>query len=201
MDNVKTIARGAEAVILLDGDRVVKSRIVKGYRLSSLDNTLRVRRTKLEANLLRAARSAGVNTPQLMNNDSTELTMQFIDGKKVKDVLDIFNFRDIGTEMGSILARLHSANIIHGDFTTSNMIFCENKIIIIDFGLGYESNRIEDKAVDLYLFHNAMVSAHFEIVDDVWSVILKAYKEGYNDSDKVIKNFAEIQKRGRYRER
>jgi len=200
-------AQGAEAIISVDGDRIIKDRVSKGYRIRLLDDALRTRRTRIESNLIREARVAGVDTPQLLDTNSTKITMQLIDGEKVKDVLNNTNFESIGSEMGRILAKLHAANIVHGDFTTSNMLIKDQRIYVIDFGLGFESNRIEDKAVDLYLLYNAIVSAHFEIAEDIWPVILKAYKEGYQESgathpaEQVIKTFAEIQKRGRYKER
>lgn len=62
--------------------------------------------------------------------------------------------------MGQIIQKLHMCNIIHGDLTTSNMIYRSEKIVLIDFGLSYIKNSVEDKAVDLYVLERAFVSTH-----------------------------------------
>lgn len=54
--------------------------------------------------------------------------------------------------MGDLIKRLHGIGIIHGDLTTSNMIYQNGEIYLIDFGLGALTATVEDKAVDLYLF-------------------------------------------------
>lgn len=43
----------------------------------------------------------------------------------------------IGHHMGSVIGKLHSLNIIHGDLTTSNFLLRRdaNHIVLIDFGL------------------------------------------------------------------
>ena len=142
------IAKGAEAELKRDGDTVVKERIKKGYRILELDDKLRKRRTALEARLLREARRAGVLTPQVLEEEKTSLKMEFIDGQKVKDVLDK-NCISISKEVGRNVALLHSYDIIHGDLTTSNMLLKDGKLYLIDFGLGFISKREEDKAVYL----------------------------------------------------
>ena len=48
----KIIARGAEAVLILDGN-LIKQRIQKNYRLKEIDESLRKRRTKKETKLLK----------------------------------------------------------------------------------------------------------------------------------------------------
>ena len=42
------------------------------------------------------------------------------------------------------------------------MILVEDKIYFIDFGLGYISNKTEDKAVDLHLLKHALEAKHFK---------------------------------------
>ena len=48
----KEIARGAEAVIFLEDNKIIKNRIKKNYRIDELDRKLRINRTKREINLL-----------------------------------------------------------------------------------------------------------------------------------------------------
>lgn len=218
---MQLIAKGAEAELTREGDAVIKNRIKKNYRLPEIDEKLRKRRTTNEAKLLREARRAGVLTPHIIEEEKTTLKLEFIDGKKVKDVLEGKNLGVICEEIGRNIALLHSYDIIHGDLTTSNMIIKtesnqESKarenattsfshssfsIWFIDFGLGFISKRDEDKAVDLYLLHEVLESTHFLILDEAWKTILDAYKSHYTGSNKVIKALLDVEKRGRYKER
>jgi Kae1-associated kinase Bud32 len=217
------LARGAEAILFLDEDgNLVKQRVKKGYRISEIDEKIRARRTRLEANLLGAARRAGVATPQITGTKEYDIRMEFVDGHQVKGILNEENYEEIAKSIGFVVATLHEADIIHGDLTTSNMILSDryiisnddalhrpvtrascgsNELYLIDFGLGFQSKKIEDKAVDLYLLYHALESTHWDIAKSAWKIILKAYGQKYGDAKKVIKTLSEIEKRGRYKER
>lgn len=52
------------------------------------------------------------------------------------------------------------SGVIHGDLTTSNMIYKDDQIYLIDFGLSYVKTSIEDRAVDLYVLERAFISTH-----------------------------------------
>ena len=52
---MKLIARGAEAELYLDKDKVVKDRIKKDYRHEIIDNFIRKRSTRKEVKLLQKA--------------------------------------------------------------------------------------------------------------------------------------------------
>lgn len=39
-------------------------------------------------------------------------------------------------KLGDIVKKLHGVGIIHGDLTTSNMIYKDGDIYLLDFGLG-----------------------------------------------------------------
>ena len=79
------IARGAEAVISKSDGKIFKERIKKDYRLPQIDEKLRSRRTKLEANLIREARRVGVLVPRILDLQKYAIEMEAIDGKLVKD--------------------------------------------------------------------------------------------------------------------
>ncbi len=212
------IAKGAEAVISLNGE-ITKERIKKGYRLQQLDVALRKKRNRTEAALLREARRAGINVPQILEERDFLIKMDFIDGNKVKDIISEDNCAEISTKIAEAVSKLHNRNIIHGDLTTSNMIlekrsFSESRrssasskivkdgsVYFIDFGLGFFSPKAEDKAVDLYLLHEALESTHFNILEKAWATILETYRTASSEGGKVIKTLAEIEKRGRYKER
>lgn len=194
----KILAQGAEAVLYKTDSEVIKDRISKGYRIKQIDDQLRKRRTKLEAKLLSDAARAGVPTPKILDLKKTEMTFEFIDGIKVRDWLDKEKNKDeikkICKQIGESVAKFHKANIIHGDLTTSNMIKKENKVYFIDFGLGTHSPRIEDKAVDLHLFKECLVSKHHKIWKTCWEAFIKNYKDL-----QVIERLKKVEQRGRYK--
>ena len=100
--------------------------------------------------------------------------------------------------LGKETSKLHEAEIIHGDLTTSNTILKENKVYIIDFGLGKISNKTEDKAVDLHLIKEAINAKHFENSEELF----KSFLKGYNNSDedkKTIERLEIVENRGRYK--
>lgn len=106
--------------------------------------------------------------------------------------------------IGIELAKMHAADVIHGDLTTSNMMLrhptsfiprdantptqlvsclslSRNNIrlmsvpkVLIDFGLSYTSNLVEDKAVDLYVLERAFSSTHPDS-EPLFASILTAY--------------------------
>ena len=137
--------------------------------------------------------------------------MEFIQGSKIRDILDSSNCEEIGRKIAESVAKLHNYNIIHGDLTTSNMILSHTdktdeqsesiRVFFIDFGLGFRSQKTEDKAIDLYLLHEALESTHFDILKKIWKIILETYKQSYDKAEQVIKTLSDIEKRGRYRKR
>src|SRR3989344_801397 len=124
MEN-KTLAQGAEAIISLTKENTVsKHRIKKSYRLPFLDNKIRKQRTKSEAKILVKA-SKLIPVPNLIKTDDKEnLEIEFIQGKKLSENLDdLKDNLEICTTIGKQIAILHDNDIIHGDLTTSNMIY------------------------------------------------------------------------------
>ena len=191
------VGRGAEAILKKEGDYLEKERIKKSYRLKELDDEIRKSRTRREANLIRTARRIGVKVPSIIDEDKETIKMEFLDGKRIKDVLNENNFEDLCTRISESIALLHKNDIIHGDLTTSNMMLKDDEIYFIDFGLGFKSQRVEDKASDLYLLKQALESTHFSIADKAWKIILKAYQQNYQDK-RVIETLKKIEKRRRY---
>jgi len=180
--------RGAEAIVTKDfflgRPVVVKNRISKKYRIAELDSFLRKSRTRIEARLLNRAKVAGVDCPTVLKVDDFSITMSYIPGKRPK-----VGKRE-AKEAGRILACLHDAHIVHGDFTPANLLKNGKKLFVIDFGLGFFSNYIEDKAVDVYTMLRALdASAQREF--------LKAYRNS-KTSHLVLKRIEDISKRVRY---
>lgn len=187
--------QGAEAVLKFDGNHVIKERISKGYRIKELDYFLRRKRTTIETSLMRMAARNGIAVPSIIEEGNFTISMQYINGIKVRDMKD-WSIIEIADAIGENVKKLHEAGIIHGDLTTSNMIFCEKRIYFIDFGLGFFSNKTEDRATDIRLFRQAIESTHFSASDAIWEHFSNAY-----GNKEVIKRLYEIEKRGRYRKK
>ncbi len=197
------IQQGAEAVLIKRGGEVVKRRVVKGYRLKEMDEKIRKGRTRREAKLIEKAGSV-IDVPKVLKVDEgeKEIHMDFIQGVKLSESLDsIENWGEVCEAIGENIAKIHDKDIIHGDLTTSNMIYNsgEGKVFFIDFGLGYSSSREEDKAVDLHLIKQALEAKHFSKFERYFSAILKGYKTSKNSAS-VLKRLEKVEKRGRYKE-
>lgn len=195
------IKRGAEADIFLvewHKDKAIsKLRTSKKYRHKILDNIIRVRRTTHEANMLHAAKATGIKTPfvYFLDLNRAEIIMEYINGKNVKDIIS----KDLGKEIGKYVAILHNHNIIHGDLTTSNFLLDGSNLYLIDFGLSFYSERIEDMATDIRVIKEILSSAHIHIFEETYHNFLDGYSECSNHKISQILNIVkEIERRGRY---
>ena len=207
---MKLIKQGAEAKLFLANlhgkDVIIKNRVEKRYRIKQLDSRIRKSRTSLESNLLSAARRVGVPTPQILDIDKDDFSiiMEYINGIRVKELLnecDEKKLKEVSIQVGRLIGKLHSAGIIHGDLTTSNMIMKDGKLYFIDFGLGFFSRKLEDQGTDLKLLKEALKSTHFKIMDVCWKNILKGYRTEYPKAEMVLKRVEDIEKRARYKQR
>jgi len=195
------VYQGAEAIIYKESDVIVKNRAVKGYRIPELDLRIRKLRTRAEQKLLNKARRAGVDVPRVLDSDESSFSMELIKGEKLKNCLDDLDAKkrkSVYEIIGNSISLLHKVGVIHGDLTTSNMIFHENKVYFIDFGLGKFSMKTEDQATDMYLLHEALKSTHLKLLKEAWDTIINAYKDKYTNSNEVITKIDKISKRRRY---
>lgn len=196
------LAQGAEAVLWKEKngkkENLRKERLSKGYRHPEIDQEIRKRRTRGEARLLERAARAGVSAPRVLSVSDFEIEMDFIGGKRVKDVVaaaPAAEQKSLGRKIGESIAKLHTNSIIHGDLTTSNMILHDNSIYFIDFGLGEVSDSVEKMAVDLRLLKEVFTSTHYRQFG-MFESILKAYK--WERSEEVITRLEKVESRGRY---
>lgn len=193
---MKRISGGAEAEIYLDGSKIIKKRIPKSYRIKEIDVPLRKTRTRKEAKILEKLPKEVLH-PSLIKMDDTEMNieMDFIPGDKVRDILD--KKLDICEEIGEKIALMHNSGIVHGDLTTSNMILCKGKVYLIDFGLSYFTDKIEDMAVDLHLLKQALESKHYKIFEKAFKLMMEGYKSKSKNYSEIKKRFDIVELRGR----
>jgi len=204
------IDTGAEANIIHNKKFIIKHRVSKGYRLSEIDKRIIKSRTKSETKLLTKAAEI-INAPKpfsISTKDFTKIKMPFINGKKLSKHLDnLKNQKQICKQIGEQIKKLHAKDIIHGDLTTSNMILkgvdCQGTLVpyiyFIDFGLGFISKKIEDKAVDLHLLRQALEAKHYKNWEALFNSVLQGYKKQNPESEKVLKQLKKVESRGRYK--
>jgi len=197
---MEVISRGAEAVLYRNGDFLIKKRVPKGYRIKEIDEKIRRLRTRSEAKLLQ--KLDFVPTVFSFDDTTMEITMEFIDGDVLRDVLDSFEGKerkDVCFTIGKKISQMHDMDIIHGDLTTSNILLKCGMLYFIDFGLGFVSQRIEDKATDLRLLRQALESKHYRVFDQCYRFILEGYKKSRHSSEVLSWLEHKVEKRGRYK--
>jgi TP53 regulating kinase and related kinases len=206
---LRLVYRGAEADVFLGRwcrvPAVYKSRKPLDYRLPELDLAIRSQRTVREAQMIRESKRAGVPSPYLyyVSPDEALLVMQYIEGERLKAVLDASTLREgakLSGEFGRMVATLHRAGIMHGDLTTSNVIVNDRGLHLIDFGLSVRTGRIEDQAVDLRLIKETLVGAHNPMAKRLMASLLDGYSSviGEGRALQARKKLVEIERRGRY---
>lgn len=188
----KQLGAGAEATVYAAGDRVIKDRHEKRYRHPVLDLDLRKARTRMEGRLLR---TATVPVPRLLKMEGTQLELERVGGRPLKELID--EDPALARRVGEHVAQLHDQHIIHGDLTTSNMLYGE-ELVLIDFGLGFTSHSVEDKAVDIHLFKQALESKHHRIFDDAYREFLAGYRTSPH-ADEVLARLKLVDRRGRHK--
>ncbi|KAG0701449.1 kinase-like domain-containing protein [Suillus ampliporus] len=185
---------------------LLKYRFHKHYRHPTLDASLTRQRIAGEARALMRCMRSGVNVPGIRMVDVNEgvLGIEWIDGQSVRQLLpggaeleDISELEEMDENdaadpiadygvsrdglmdmIGVEIAKMHFADVIHGDLTTSNMMLRKKKsdLVLIDFGLAYHSTLVEDKAVDLYVLERAFASTHPES-EPLFAGVLGAYEK------------------------
>lgn len=214
---MQQIAQGAEAVLFKetkhDKTKIIKERLSKSYRLPQIDEALRKFRTKREAKVLSKLQEMNFPAPRLHEfcDKRMSIFMDFVPGEKLKNVLmqeledveDCQQLPSFAKEIGQKIGRLHSNNIIHGDLTTSNIIKHQQtgELTFIDFGLSSFSEKVEDKAVDLFLLNRALESTHYELYPDFFEKAIEGYKEAYPEAAAVLERFEQVKRRGRNKKR
>lgn len=111
--------------------------------------------------------------------------MEYISGYTCKEVIHkgILPLPSIAEQIGKLIASAHATDLIHGDLTTSNILFRStlDEAVLIDFGLAQISGMIEDKAVDLYVLERAISSTHPQ-ASELFPLILEAYADNLDIS-------------------
>ncbi|GMR48241.1 hypothetical protein PMAYCL1PPCAC_18436 [Pristionchus mayeri] len=218
---IKPVSQGAEARIFhslyLGKPSVVKQRFPKKYRHSTLDERLNKHRVRAEVKGIMKAKQVGVETPALyfVDGERNEIVMERVEGCSAKEWIEktrreksehefkesLFSF---GVLLGGNVGKLHSASIVHGDLTTSNVLLRDgnpDRIVLIDFGLSSQMKiTAEEKGVDLYVLERAIASTHHDS-QRLFEAVLKGYeKSGGKGAKGALEKLEEVRMRGRKRD-
>jgi TP53 regulating kinase-like protein len=202
---MKLRKKGAEADIYQskwqNSKAILKIRKRKNYRNLSLDSKIRKQRTIKESQIISQVKLFGVPTPLVyfVNLEKALIVMQEIPGKPVHDLPESKIIK-LSKEIGKLVGMLHKNGVMHGDLTTSNFIFFQNTVFVIDFGLSQNTIKPEDHAVDLRLIKEILNSAHAKIMEPAWKNFLTGYKSIVGNANyvKITKLVSDIESRGRY---
>ena len=202
---MKLVKKGAEADLYQtkwqNSNAIYKIRKIKTYRNPSLDLKIRKQRTIKESQMLSLVKSFGIPAPLVyfVNLSKTMIVMQNIPGIPVHDLPESKIIK-LSENIGRLVGTLHKNGVMHGDLTTSNFIWFQNTVFVIDFGLSQISTKPEDHAVDLRLIKEILNSAHAKIMLSSWKNFLNGYKSivGHAYCTKITKLVSEIESRGRY---
>ena len=202
--------RGAEADLSLatigPWKVVIKRRVKKEYRNPSLDKQIRHDRTISEASIIHEAKTAGTKVPSIVGIDveNNAIAMTHLDGTVARECLD-----DMGTNearkllrsIGEQIGLLHTAGIVHGDLTTSNVIVSPSGApLIVDFGMSRRSIEPEDRGVDLHLLQRSIVASHNKDASSMMNAMIRGYEQtaGKKVANSTWGKAREIARRGRY---
>lgn len=123
---------------------------------------------------------------------------------------------DLMRRVGAAVGKLHTACVVHGDLTTSNMMLrprprredekeggdasgvLDGEIVIIDFGLASQGTHEEERAVDLYVLERAFLSTHPR-AEKLFGEVLEGYKTAFKGSKSVLRKLEDVRMRGRKR--
>ena len=234
------LSQGAEGKIyigeFLSKKCLVKERFKKKYSVEELDKKLTKERMLSESrNILRASKK-GIKVPTIYFVDLTErkIYMEYLENScQLKIILQsIYSLPDISPyesllekisqDLGDMLSKLHSENLIHGDLTPSNILLkikddtgsdllnnAEKLILekknyddmyLIDFGLSSvslsTSSALEDKAVDLYVLKRAMISSNPKS-EELFDKAMNIYKNKCQNGEEIINKYKNVEMRGR----
>ena len=128
----------------------------------------------------------------------------------------------ISSDLGNIISKLHSGDLIHGDLTPSNILLKikedtgsellnnAEKIILekkdyddmhlIDFGLSSVAintvSSMEDKAVDLYVLKRAIISSNPKS-EELFEKAMEIYQKKCKNGEDIINRYKKVEMRER----
>lgn len=208
------LARGAEAHLYLvrwfGREAVLKLRQAKRYRVPSIDNYIRRRRTYAEAKAMLMASDLGVPTPALyyINIDEGAIVMEYIRGSRLRELLFVEEGKEYLVKFGEYIGIMHSNGLLHGDLSPANVVVRDGDLVLIDFGLAElakptpSKRYVEKLAVDLNVLFRSLESTYGRKGERLKGYVVEGYRKALeNLADYVVDTVYSIRRRARYVER
>ena len=192
MDKASKVAFVPKIIRVDEKSSRIVMEFIKGKKLS--DNLNDFSEKKQKEILLEAGRNiARLHDLGIIHGDLTTSNMILVEKSKEKLV----------SKKNKIVNRKNEINNTLSHFKNSDFGWVgghKSKIFFIDFGLGFHSGKIEDKAVDLHLLKQALEAKHFLR----WKILFAKVAEGYKISknySEVLERMKKVEQRGRYKEK
>jgi TP53 regulating kinase-like protein len=135
-----------------------------------------------EAKMLARLCNSGLPVPHLLACEMSNGTMvqSLMAGSQLVDVLrgGEIDVKAVMHEVGNVIRQLHSLGAVHGDLTTNNILWDDEKgISLIDFGLSQSTTEVERMGLDLQVLSECLSASHPEHEEALDWVF-----EGYNNA-------------------
>ena len=194
---------GAEAVMYKTDYRgraaITKLRLSKEYRHAELDSHIIRERTKREIKNIMRMKDAGIRTPVIYEVSENSITMERINTESLSKAFPDLEAdkKEVMKKIGRTIGMMHEAGITHGDLTTSNILYLNGEIYIIDPSYGKLNSSLEDMGVDLHLLKESIKSRHTGN-EGLFKIFSEEYAVQYKDGAEVLEKLHEIEGRRRY---
>jgi len=181
------------AVLATDNKEKIKMQFIEGKKLSDwLDKLPEAEKICEEI----GRNTAKLHDSDIIHGDLTTSNMILVEnsGKNSKaDNTKTYNKESIDKKSDLLINDKNNIPSVSEHSSGEN----DFKVFFIDFGLGFNSRRIEDKAVDLHLLRQALEAKHFSNWQNLFSAVL----QGYNSKDKakILEQLKKVEARGRYK--
>jgi len=197
-------------------DYQIKMPFINGKKLSEHLNSFPIQKQKEICKKI-GKEIAKLHDVDIIHGDLTTSNMILVeeDKKKVSDknvekyiinnskksmALTNSKLRNLAEPISEKYQSASEASLIRGGGRGRGGIAASFQIFFIDFGLGFISNKFEDKAVDLHLLKQALEAKHFQNWETLWKEVEKGYVSSKN-SKQVLDRLKSVEARGRYKEK
>lgn len=204
----KVFKKGAEAHLsygtFLGREAIFKERKEKKYRHPQLDEQLRRSRTIREVKALTTAIEHGIKVPSIYGIDlgATLIILERIKGPMLSQMIHSNHSMVYPAleNFGEATGRFHSCGLVHGDLTTYNVIWEEDKelVTLFDFGLADFSHETEQRATDLFTLLTTLKGIQPKNFRESFNHFLEGYETTASFFEEVENQVEEIALRGRY---
>jgi Kae1-associated kinase Bud32 len=196
----RSIVRSAR---ILEGEHGFKPAVIKYYRSTSSakwvavylaalhiskPRTKPLSRLQAEYHYNRELRRLGFKVPEplLVDVRRAIAAYTYIEGQNLVDILKENSIPREYYEYGTLLAKLHSENIVLWDSNPTNIIKASDGLYIVDLEQARKSSRLEEKALDIAIAVYYTIPYNINGVAERGELLAKGYIDGGGDPKVVL---------------